>query len=202
MNYQPTIHIGVDLGQRRDHTAIAVVEKFPISRTESGLLVRYVERIALGTPYAHIAERLRRLATHPQLAGRCAMAIDATGLGGPVVEMLRSYGLGCDVTAVTITNGAGESGSGHDWSVPKRDLMSGLQVGLESGEVRIARHMQQIESLVRELVSIRATAMYQGHLRIGAEGSGHHDDLVLALAVWKGRRKVRFNSFGGEGRLF
>ncbi len=41
---------------------------------------------------------------------------------------------------------------------PKRDLISGVQLGLEKGELRIARHMKDVGSLVQELVDVRITA--------------------------------------------
>jgi phage FluMu gp28-like protein len=81
-------YIGVDLGQKQDHTAIAVVE-----RTES-LLVRHVERVALGTPYPMVVAHLREMVGRPEVRRQCALVVDGTGLGGPVVEMLRGAGWG------------------------------------------------------------------------------------------------------------
>jgi hypothetical protein len=43
--------------------------------------------------------------------------------------VLRSARLGCGVTAVTITGGEKESGSGAAWNVPKRDLIAGCNWG-------------------------------------------------------------------------
>ena len=55
-----------------------------------GLVLRHVERVPLGTPYPEVVERVRELVTHDELAGRCALAVDATGVGAPVVDMLRA----------------------------------------------------------------------------------------------------------------
>src|SRR5271166_5640011 len=110
-------YIGVDLGQKQDYTAIAVVEKedsrlvnrprvYDAQRPVApNLFVRRLERIPLGTPYPRIVERIRAITHEPPLAGRCALVVDATGLGAPVVDMLREPGAGCDITAVTITGG-------------------------------------------------------------------------------------------------
>ena len=38
-----------------------------------------------------------------------AMAVDATGLGAPVVDMLRAARLSCDISAVNITGGDQQS---------------------------------------------------------------------------------------------
>ena len=44
--------IGLDLGQKRDFSAVAVVERAGV-----GLHVRHLERMALGTPYAAVVAR-------------------------------------------------------------------------------------------------------------------------------------------------
>ena len=194
--------VGVDLGQRRDHTAIAVVEQ---SRGE--LLVRFLMRVPLGTPYPIVVDLVREVTAHEQLAGRCVAVVDATGVGAPVVEMLRAEGPACDISSVTITGGEKESGGagygGGHCNVPKRDLIASVQLALERGELRIAKGLREREALVEELVDVRKTARESGRDRVGAERAGEHDDLVIALALacWKGRRPVKVNSFG-KVRLF
>jgi hypothetical protein len=175
--------VGLDLGQRRDHTAIATVEK-----AGEQMVVRHAERVMLGTPWALVVERVRAIVSHPRMIGQSCLVVDATGVGSPVVEMLRNARLGCEVVAVTITGGDRESQTAQGWSVPKRDLMTGLQLGLENGAVKIARGMREVGALVRELVDVRASGV-----RMSAEGAGQHDDLVIAvaLAVWKARQKKK-----------
>ena len=58
-------YIGLDLGQRQDHSAVAIVEK-PDARLvwmagQKTLMVRRVERMALGTPYPHVVARVREI---------------------------------------------------------------------------------------------------------------------------------------------
>ena len=173
------------MGQKRDHAAIAVVE-----RTEF-FLVRHLERIPLGTPYPDVAARVREVVQDEKLAGQCALAVDGTGVGAPVVDLLRAGRLGCDLSAVTITGGERESQSGGVWSVPKRDLIAGVQVLLEQGELRIARDLREAGALVRELLDVRITMAGGGRIRLGADGFGEHDDLVIALALacWRAKRK-------------
>jgi phage FluMu gp28-like protein len=194
-NSAPSIFIGLDLGQRRDHTAIAVVDKTP-----SCLLVRHAERVTLGTPYAHVVDRLRQIVDHPTLAGACSLTVDATGVGAPVVELLTQASLGCEITPITITGGERELKTPNGWSVPKRDLMTGLRLTLENGDLKIARRMKESGALCRELTDVRISGAH-----IGAEGAGRHDDLViaLALALWQARRPPRKAiDFIGGGRLF
>ena len=61
------------------------------------LHVRYVERVPLGTPYAAVVEYVRRVQSHAQLWKHRQLVVDATGLGAPVVEMLRQAGLECQM---------------------------------------------------------------------------------------------------------
>ena len=204
--------MGLDLGQRRDHSAVAVVEKLermrPYGPAEfEALLVRYVERMPLGMTYPQVVERVCGMIETPPVHGHCELVVDATGVGAPVVEMLRAEGPACDISSVTITGGEKESGGagygGGHYNVPKRDLIASVQLALERGELRIAKGLRERESLVEELVDVRKTARESGRDRVGAERAGEHDDLVIALALacWKGRRPVKVNSFG-KVRLF
>jgi hypothetical protein len=88
-----------------------------------------------------------------------------------------------------------------NFSVPKRDPMAGLQLKLDEGELRIARGIEGVGGLVKELTNVRMSARGMGRVRMGADGVGEHDDLVvaLALAVWRARPRaaVRF----GDRRL-
>src|SRR5436190_1240149 len=68
--------VGVDLGQASDPTAIAILE----ARSDlSGLRLRHLERVPLGTPYPAVVERVRRITASAPLAGRCHVVVDATG---------------------------------------------------------------------------------------------------------------------------
>jgi hypothetical protein len=82
--------------------------------------------------------RVRRILESPELEGDCGVVVDATGVGAPVVEMLRQSRLRCEILAVTITGGDKESQNGLSWNVPKKDLMSEVHLLLEKDELRIA----------------------------------------------------------------
>lgn len=198
MNY-----VGLDLGQRRDHSAIAVVERWDQGRGYGSfemnrLEVRHLERVALGTPYLQVVERVRRLAGNPKLAGQVMVVVDSTGLGAPVVELLKGARLGCEVVAVTITGGERATQTGGVWNVPKADLVAGLQVLLERGQLKIARRLKDSYALVKELLDMKAVkaAGASGRVRYGADGAGEHDDLVIALALGCWRAQRRGNGFG------
>jgi hypothetical protein len=190
-----TFFVGLDLGKKHDPTAVAVVERIDRAWAFQGselhrLAVRHVERVPLGTPYPRVVERVRQIVQSPTLRGRCALAVDATGVGEPVVDLLRDARLGCDLSAVTITSGEYQHSKGSGWSVPKRDLIAHVQVLLERDELRIARRMPDAGSLVRELLDMQSTTTTSGRRRLGADGHGQHDDLVIALALacWRARK--------------
>jgi hypothetical protein len=186
-----TFFVGLDLGQRQDFSALAVVER---EAEGPELLVRHLERLPLGTAYIKVVARVCEVMAHPRLAGNGRLVVDATGVGAPVVEMLRAAGMFTTVTAVTITGGArahGESrGPGEQWRVPKKDLVSGLEVLLESGHLKISRQLGEAERFVRELTSLKAHTGEGGRWR--TEDSDEHDDLVMAagLACWRARRRT------------
>jgi hypothetical protein len=179
-------YLGLDLGQRRDFSALAVVEKE--GRT---LTVRHLERMELGTPYPRVVTRVCEVMRNPKMAGGCRLVVDATGVGAPVVDLLRAAGMTARLTAVTITGGERATGQGERWRVPRGDLLAGIEVALEAGELKICRRMKDAERLVRELERMEAEG-----------GGGEHDDLVfaVALAVWSARRAEV--GFGVRGLVF
>ena len=124
--------VGLDLGQKRDFSAVAVVEREERmaagwSPRASGLLtVRHLERMQLGTSYKCVTERVCAIMRNPKMAGQSRLVVDATGLGAPVVEMLQGAGMGGRMTAVTITGGEEAHGSGERWSVPKNRAPSSI----------------------------------------------------------------------------
>ena len=195
--------IGVDLGQKRDHTAIVMVEKpyrHPLaSVADPTLTVRMAQRLPLGTLYPTTVEVIRYVVGMAMRAGyvrgqvACQLVVDATGVGRPVVDALQSAGLGCQVTAVTITGGDKQHyrrGEGSSMNVPKQDLMAQLLMALENGELKIAARMKEAGTLKRELLDVRMSRRENGQIRLGADEYGQHDDLViaLALAVWRAKR--------------
>ncbi len=205
-------YIGLDLGKTQDPSAIAVVEAMEVRRpygnpVVEGYVVRYLERLPLGTTYPRVVEQVQRIVMRPEVRGQCAVAADGTGVGEPVLDMLRAARLGCEVMSVKITSGeresrTGSTGAAPQVNVPKQDLIAGLQLVLESRELKICRGLRYAGALAKEMVEVRVAQRGLGRVRIGADGYGEHDDLVIALAlgVWRARRGRQYVGFGG-GRL-
>jgi len=205
--------VGVDLGQCRDFTAIAVVERTESSDewsaatfdrlTTTMLRLRFLERVELGTPYPEVVERVVQVTRSRELAGRCHLAVDGTGVGRPVVDLLRSARPGCMVMPVTITSGQRESYSDGYYGIPKRDLVVGLQLLLQRGGLQIAAGLKYGAALAAEMGAMQVKVSTAGREQFGAWREGTHDDLVfaVALACW-GSKKVHPNRAGeGQNRL-
>ena len=84
--------VGLDLGQMQDHSALAVVERDEIFVGEMDhatyerprvrrFRMQFLERLALGTPYPTVVERVRQVVRQRPLMGRCVLVLDATGVG-------------------------------------------------------------------------------------------------------------------------
>ena len=56
---------------------------------------------------------------------------------------------------MSITGGARENYAGNVWNVPKPDLIGGLQAMLEREELKIAKGLRDVGTLVRELMDVR-----------------------------------------------
>jgi hypothetical protein len=196
----PEYTIGLDLGQKQDHTAVTVLEWAATGeavrdaatyewKRERVLRLVHLERIGLGTAYPGIVDRMGELLNTPPLSG-CTLVVDATGVGLPVVDLLRAARLDCRIMPVTITGGAGESGHGSGYSVPKRDLITGLQVLFESGKFEMP-DTPATEDLIQELAGMRAKPSRSGSSRY----EGSPDDLVLSLALawWWARKRAAWD---------
>jgi len=187
-------YVGLDLGQRRDYTALVVLEHSfktfwgdqwlyarPGETGTTTRLVRMIERIRLGTPYPEIVEWVQDIVNHVQFQNRAVLTVDATGVGAPVVDLLRRANLKlANLVPITITGG-GRYVPGQN-SVPRAELLTNLQIMIQNNEIGISKGCNQTDALRREL----------NHLLLDGRGAnaGHHDDIsiALALAAWSARR--------------
>jgi hypothetical protein len=202
--------IGVDFGQSRDFTAIAVVERAETTgawdpvmfawKKVVSLQLRYLERIALGTPYPEVVERVVQVTQWPEMAGRCRLAVDGTGVGRPVVDLLRRARPACVLMPVNITSGLKQTEEAGYYGVPKRDLILGLQVLLQRGVLRIAAGLEHGPDLVKEMAAMQVKITLSGHEQYAVWREGTHDDLVFAvsLACWNAQNMYPNDPAGGE----
>lgn len=193
--------IGLDLGQSQDFTAIAILERVELigpwdpelyaHKKMAAMRLRYLERLPLGTPYPEIVEQVAHVARSGELRKQCYLMVDATGVGRPVVDLLRRADLDCCILPAVITAGHSESYSDGYYGVPKKDLIVGLQVLLQRGGLQIASGMKFSGALVEEMLAMRVRQTAHGREQYGAWREREHDDLVfaVALALW-GAKKI------------
>jgi hypothetical protein len=120
--------IGLDLGQAKDYTGLAISEDDGEVWTITSL-----GRLPLGTPYPAVVERVTAFVA--SLPRPVYLMVDATGVGRPVVDMLRAAGTAS--TPVSITHGGrtarDQTGA---WSVPKAVLMERMAMAMDQCRLR------------------------------------------------------------------
>ena len=147
-----TWHLGLDLGQRRDFSALATLScewtiegRDPVSwqwNRIPRLILRDIERFPLGTSYVFytdaLEERLKQIdALVPPYTKRdVTLAVDAGGPGAPVVDELRRAYLGIDIKPIIVTGGLepGATAGGYS-TVPRRVLLTNLILLLDHAKI-------------------------------------------------------------------
>lgn len=204
------INVGVDIGQKVDPTAICVAEiqgntyivrrierlalgtPYPevarrIFAVQSNLEARFAPRGKLFRQWS--GGRCREMqhlddgSLEPYDGGaEIAIFADATGVGLPVIEMMRDYGV--SVRAVYLTGGQNvrEDDQGTIF-IPKYLLVSRLQVLFQQDRLKIPAGA---EALKNELLNFEIKVSEEGKDTYGAFKTGTHDDQVVALglATW------------------
>lgn len=146
------VTIGLDLGRVRDYTvAIAMNSLRQVVEIQRFRRVDWVMQIQ------RVVEMYRRLRAQ-------RIAVDSTGLGDPITELLYRQNLQVDPVHITAQS--------------KAEIIDRLSLVLDRGEITIPRD----EALLGELWDFTATERASGVDRLEAS-PGKHDDLVIALAL-------------------
>jgi hypothetical protein len=176
--------IGLDLGQARDYTALAIIEK--LEQKGSTLYhVRKLERTR-GIPYPDVVTRVKEIVAKLKTS---ILVIDGTGVGRPVVDMLASL----KPVAIYIHGGYKVSHDGGTYGVPQRDLAAVLQVLVQNQRFKIAPGPLS-EVLASEMLNFKVKIDPEtAHDSYSAWRESEHDDLVLsvALACWYGEHMLK-----------
>ncbi len=192
--------IGVDLGQAQDYTAICVLEQQQ-QGTDDGTgkyvniyLVRYLERVPLGTPYPYIIARVKqvygRLSTVDK---RPVLVMDITGVGRPVFDSFVQERLNPVGISIHGGNSVSKDDKSNIYNVPKRDLAGVLQVLFQNGRIKVSSKLKDAATLNNELLNFKVKInISTGHDSYESWRESIHDDLVLAVAcaAWYGEKGV------------
>lgn len=158
---------GIDWARYSDYTAIIAV-----GISENGARVIAMDRFN-GMGWSVQIERVARFL----MENRVSMALtDQTSIGDPLLEQLRAklWAVGAEVSV---------EGYGFT-SQSKRELIDNLAVQFSHRRISIPHD----DTLLRELQYFEYELTQSGGVRMNAR-SGHHDDLVIALALacWQGK---------------
>lgn len=182
------ITIGVEIGQKREPTAICVTE-IDERRIETRLVnhwvVRHLERLPLGTSYPAVAKRLSEVSSGIRQKGgrRPYLYVDATGIGQPIIDLLRdeTTRIG-NITPVYFSHGDQRSQEGGEIRLGKAYLVSRLQMLLQTARLHMPR-TSEAERLAQELLDYEIQVDERANDRYGAFRVGTQDDLVTALGL-------------------
>jgi len=180
--------IGLDLGQRRDHTALAVlssvewiVGRDPVTYNwvkHREFRITQLDRIPLGVPYTHVPGLVRQRVLEATRTAKVTIAVDASGPGLPVADLIRHADLPASILPAIITGGGNSKVPIKGiYYVPRKELVTLLRIAVESRRMKASRSLAMRDEFRDELDNL------------GAESSSDtrgHDDLIfaVALALW------------------
>jgi hypothetical protein len=190
---------GLDLGRPHEFTALSVLERTEVPNSNDAskpvrhYAVRHLERLPPATLYPEVFKRLAEVFATPPMQGSKPV-VDYTGVGRPVLDMLRKAKVGASATPLFVTSGKISSDDSRGgWLVPRQELAATLQVLLQSRRLRVAPALPEAAMLARELAAFQVKVNASSPEEMDAWRQGTHDDLVLAVAVaaWLGEHAMR-----------
>jgi hypothetical protein len=208
-----SLFIGLDLGQAKDYSALAIIECIRTVTYGGGkdeitaLNCIHLQRWQLRTGYpvivADVVKMINSLDPALSPEARPLLAVDATGVGAPVVDLFKREPIKAQLKPIQIVGGANVSSEFGMTRVPKRDLVSCVQVALQNRTLKIASRLPDADVLARELQNFTVKITDAANDVYGAWREGTHDDLVLAvaLALWTASRPP-FRVSEAEKELF
>lgn len=179
------VTMGIDVGQRRESSAICVVEveeRYSWDRPVDHFSVRRLERLPPGTTYPEVAQRSREVVAALRKQKKSTeIFVDVTGLGDSVVDLIQRT-TGRSITAVYFTHGDRRHKENGAIRLGKAWLVARVQTLLQSGELHMPDSNRN-EEFIRDLLDFRITLTQDANERHGAFPVGRHDDLVTALGI-------------------
>lgn len=189
---------GLDLAESEDFTALALLKVVPRQKPEYQLisLERFNARLPgilekFGPPdeeyWSRVISFLVARIGHPTVRLECCLAVDATGIGRRVLDMLlRSPALrqtGVMIWPFQIRARETKRYQRQDGliQVSRTDLLSGARLLMGQGRLRIAAALPEAATLRQELLIVRPEERRPDS--DGPARSRAHDDCVLAVAL-------------------
>ena len=200
---RPMLTVGLDLGQSRNYTALAVLERTWVQATPEQFLasagrgyagyfdyrITRLERLDLGTSYVDVAHHVKDYLDSRWQCPSKTLVMDATGVGSAVRDLFRTMKLNARMVSVSITGSAlpssrSTAGGGQVVVTSRSEILTKLVTSVEQAHFTIDDKLQEYrETLFNEMLSLRPT----GKPPFSDPGEGQ-DDLAfaVALAIWWG----------------
>jgi hypothetical protein len=184
--------LSVDLGPAGAFTALAVVERTDVDHpvTDPTYAVKHLRRFPPGTAYGAVADAVDELLGTEAL-DEAPVVVDVTAVGTEVLDLFRESDARPKLVPVVVTAGHhAEYGPHGAWLVPKKNLVTGLQLLLQGRRLAIPTALPERDLLVRELGNFRAKVSLAANPLEAEWREGQDDDLVLAVALgcWQAGR--------------
>jgi len=188
--------IAVPTGRYRDTEQKRLIQmQFQMPRPASvfhreerhDLHIRFLKRFELRTDYVVMAAQVKEwMGQLPPGPAKPVLLIDHTGVGRGVFDIFRHAGLGIPLIGVTFTGGQeAKQNEDHpwEWTVPKKDLVSALQVMLQGQRLKVAPGLPEGPAFIKEMQTFRMTVKPNATVTYEAAREGDHDDLVLSVSL-------------------
>jgi phage FluMu gp28-like protein len=151
-------YVGADLGQKRDHSVVAVILK-----KNGQITLIHMKRFALGTEYQAVIEYLKLVGE--RFRNVRAFYIDQTGVGEAFPENARRAGV--------------KNVKGIELSLPRKsDVMTHMKQVMEQKRLHMPRDRELIVEMNAEIAKLTEAGKTKFSHR-----SGTHDDRLWALAL-------------------
>lgn len=207
----------VDLAKKRDYTSIQIyrdspdIKRFPAETGRDPLVVNYLDLVfqakMQAVTYTDQVRKLKDLLGAINMLSNTQLLVDGTGVGEPVVDIMRESGLmpipivftgGTEVRPVYADFGR-VFGSGSSFGqfagatvlkemhVPKEDLVHAGMIIMQQGRMRMAANLPHLEDFKLQLSRFKGSVNEKtGRKSYNNESDEIHDDLVVTylMAAW------------------
>jgi hypothetical protein len=209
----PSFHVGCDLGQVTDPSAVCVVKRTPDPDPASDRArfdVVGLRRFALGTPYPRVVSAVAEMVASPKLrplveeppegewgdrwtshrVGNPSLIIDGTGVGRFVMSLFLDAKMPATIVPLVLTGGLGHRLDMYDDSTPgywvaKCEIVGAVQAGLQGESLKIVPGLAEADTLAREMQGFRVVVSRNANELYSARESEHDDLLIsLGMALW------------------
>lgn len=191
---QSRFRIGVDIGQKSDHSACCVVEE-----KQNKAVVRFIWKYPLGTPFNILADTVTELFHSVSKQGQVwSLAVDATGMGTHPAKMIQERLPEIRVDYHIFNN------------KNKREMVGKVKVMHSLGRLTFARkkgddvYNRMLAELINEMKAVQAKVIREDDESPEVEvfKTGSHDDLFTALALAIKDIDLREMGGGGPSAIF